>query len=215
MTIAPELAESPTGDVAPPRRRRRIRWAVLAIVALMLAAGTAFLIKVGTERAIGVGYTAGARGSGLVEHQDPFLGQSPPGSWAQVNYQPGHTITIGTSFQNLSHTQSITVTSLVFDESSGYPRLFSSASVAYTLSGGGITDHLFHPFTLGPRQYVYVEWSLTMCSTGTAGKNGGSTGVGDYTIGYRYFGFTKHQTVPLMMPVEFDDVLGLCRNPNI
>jgi hypothetical protein len=98
MTVTPELLESTSDDdvavAQPPRRRRHSwRWIGLAIVLVVVAAGTTFIVKPSTKSVIGWnGGVVDIGDSGVVRHEDPF-GAEPGSSWGEATYRPGATAT--------------------------------------------------------------------------------------------------------------------------
>jgi hypothetical protein len=194
---------------AQPRRKRRI-WLliILPIVLLLVAAATTVIVKVSTENAIGyLNDDSYVSGSGAVLHDDPFSG-----SWAEVTYAPGGKVSLGMTIGNTSDAQTITIRSVTFDQvGTGTQSAFSAAtlSVDFGLDGGSSNLQPFHPFRIPPGRLAYIQWTLTMCPTGTIEKDRNRQ-FSTMEINYTYFGFDKHATVPLGTPLQVDNAGNGC-----
>ena len=187
--------------------------AAVVVALLVVGAGTAFSIKVGTERA--VGWQGGATylsGAGEIQHEDPF-GAEPSGEWAEVTYTPGDTFTLGFDITNMSHTQSITIHAITWEDLSSpewnAPLSSATLNVAYNQHGAMGPAEPFHPFRLAPQDQVYIAWTFVMCPTGTT-QTGSGRDDANYRIDYSYFGFHKSQEVPLPLPLQIDDFNSGC-----
>jgi hypothetical protein len=217
MTVTPEVLEPTSNDdVAAteprPRRRHVWGWVTLAVVLLIVAAGTTFIVRASTKNVVGWNGGVVAMGSsGVIQHQDPF-GAEPGNSWAEIKFQPGATLKVGFSITNLSHTQTITIRSVTFDgvANSGDATFVESAiskatlDVDYNFDGGDTPMQAFHSFRLPARQQAVIQWTLTMCPSGTP-SNGGDTEFSSFEIDYTYFGVHRHQTLPLVQPLQIDN----------
>jgi hypothetical protein len=211
-TSAPEYTPAPLSPPEPitsrSRRARKLLTVVAVIVALLVVASAmAFAIKVKSERAVGwMGGATYVTGAGAIRHDDPF-GAEPSDGWAEVTYTPGATFKLGFDITNMSHTQSITIRAITWEGLSGpgrnSPLSSATLNVAYGQHGSNLPIERFHPFRLGPKDQVYIEWTFTMCQTGIA-QRGGSTDEFDYEIDYTYFGFHKNQELPLPLPLQID-----------
>jgi hypothetical protein len=218
MTVAPEVLESTSDDdvavARPPRRRRYIwLWISLAVVLIAVAAGTTFIVKASTKSVVGWdGGMVDFGDSGITQHEDPF-GAEPGNSWGEATFRPGGTLQVGFSITNLSHTQTITVRSITFDgvansDDTNYQlSAISKATLAvdYNFDGGNTSLQAFHPFRLPPRQQAVIQWTLTMCPSGTP-SGGSDTEFSSYDIDYTYFGLHRHQKLPLVQPLRIDNV---------
>jgi hypothetical protein len=210
QTEAPCTAADATD--APPTGSRLRRWmwrlAILAAV-LVIAAVTTLIVKVSTEDAIGWrGGTSYLAGSGVVRHEDPF-GAEPAGDWGEVAYQPGGTVTLGMTMTNISRTQ-VTVRSITFNGVApvgGFTESSISKAVVgidYRLDENSTDVQPFHPFQFPGGGYAYIQWTLTMCPSGTVEKDRQQE-FSTFEIDYTYLGFHKHETLPLATPLRIDN----------
>jgi hypothetical protein len=213
MSVLESPADTEAVEPTPPpiRHRRAVRWAIAAVIVLVIAAGSAFLVKVRTEHAIGwAGGSDYVSGADAVRHDDPF-GAEPSGGWAEVTYSHSGTFELGFSITNMSHSQSIKIRTITWEDLRHGDSESPLASATLNIHLGGGTGPLtpFRPFTLGPRQQAYIQWTFTMCPNATVQK-GGSIGIANFRVDYTYFGLPKSQDVPLALPLQVDDWAGGC-----
>src|ERR1051326_1473558 len=204
----PPGTPDPSAPAAPSPARRRWRWLVPAVVALVLG-GAAIWYDAAVIRAHPVRYDggeSGVLGSGVVNHDDPFATE-----WSEVPYRAGGTVHVEFNIHNTgpfdAHVQRITFLGLGSDLSTS-PPYGERPLHAVGIFPGPRDLPPFQPFTLPADGWAIIGWDLSMCPD-APGQSGAWVGFEQYEITYTYLGWTRTSTEPLPAPVQLTDV-GEC-----